>query len=173
MDITLLDNDELNAHVRSVTIDGEPWFVAKDICDFLGTRTTNLSAIVNADDIRTYTIGTNAGPRNYAIISEPGMYKLVFRSRKPEAEAFTDWVSRVVLPTLRKTGTYKTPGAQNALPRVEDGRAAFISVNEMTEELVNRGFDMHYVCIIGQNLSRLSKELRNPAVRFGLVYKYH
>ena len=109
MEMKLFDNDELNAHVRSVTINGEPWFVAKDVCDFLGTKTTNLSAIVNADDIRTYTIGTNAGPRNYAIISEPGMYKLVFRSRKPEAETFTDWVTRVVLPAIRKTGHYGLP----------------------------------------------------------------
>lgn len=64
------------------------FFVVKDICDFLGTRTNNIPAILTEKDKDTYTICTPGGNQKMAIISEPGMYKLVFKSRKPEAEAF-------------------------------------------------------------------------------------
>ena len=104
--IQLFNNNDMGVSVRIVDRGGELWFVAKDVCDFLGTQTNNIPAILPEKDKGIYSIDTLGGPQEMTIISEPGMYKLVFRSRKPEAEAFTDWVTREVLPAIRKTGHY-------------------------------------------------------------------
>lgn len=105
-DVELFMNDALDASIRIVMEDDEPWFVATDVCNFLGTQTKDVPSILTKNDFHLDTIEGNRGARNYIVISEPGLYKLVFRSRKPAAEAFTDWVTRDVLPTLRKTGHY-------------------------------------------------------------------
>lgn len=109
--IQLFNNNDMGVSVRIVDRGGELWFVAKDICDFLGTQTNNIPAILPEKDKGSYRIDTLGGPQEMTIISEPGMYKLVFRSRKPKAEAFTDWVTREVLPAIRKTGHYSLPDA--------------------------------------------------------------
>ncbi|QFG10440.1 anti-repressor Ant [Mycobacterium phage Anthony] len=104
------------APVRTVIRDGEPWFVAKDICDELGTSTGNLAAILDADERGTYSVGTGFDQRRYAIVNESGLYSLILRSRKPEAKAFKKWITSEVLPTIRKTGgAYIKPGSQAEL----------------------------------------------------------
>jgi prophage antirepressor-like protein len=96
--------------VRVVEREGEPWFVAKDVFDALsypnGSRTYQLKQL-GADEKMVLKIKTNSrGTPNTSIISESGLYKLVMRSDKPEARAFQDWVTKVVLPAIQK----KTPG---------------------------------------------------------------
>lgn len=94
--------------LRVVENDGEPWFVAKDVCDALGIRTDTIRTILDDDEVRETnpnTIGV-AGGRNPLIVSEPGLYKLVLKSRKPEAKAFQRWVTHEVLPALRRDGAY-------------------------------------------------------------------
>ena len=125
-EIQTFTNNAINANIRSVVIDGEPWFVAKDVCNALDIRTNNLRVILDDDEIRELAIrandynldiGSNGGSDNISdcsnggraplIVSESGMYKLVFKSRKPEANTFTKWVTKEVLPSIRKTGEYK------------------------------------------------------------------
>lgn len=105
-------NETLNCTVRAVVKDGEPWFVAKDVCDALELRTDNLRAILEEDEIDTvnpYTIGVaQNGGRAPLIINESGLYSLILRSRKPEAKKFKKWVTAEVLPSIRKTGGYMT-----------------------------------------------------------------
>lgn len=90
---------------------GEPWFVAKDVCDILGLGTEHLRRDLDEDEVTEATnlpnwqVGTNGG-RIPLIISEPGLYKLIMRSRKPEAKEFQRWVTHEVLPQIRKTGGY-------------------------------------------------------------------
>lgn len=98
--------------VRTLTDEhGEPWFVAKDVCDILGLGTEHLRRTLDEDEVTEATnlpnwqVGTNGG-RTPLIISEPGLYKLTMRSRKPEAKEFHRWVTHEVLPTIRKTGGY-------------------------------------------------------------------
>lgn len=93
--------------VRVILIDGEPWFVASDIAEVLGYRDAR-DAGRNLPDRQkgTQIVRTLGGPQKMTIVSEGGMYRLVLRSRKPEAEAFTDWVTDEVLPSIRKTGGY-------------------------------------------------------------------
>ncbi len=93
--------------VRTVVRDGAPWFVAKDVCDVLEIANTR-DAVANLDDDEKLVsvIPTSAQNREMNIISEPGLYRLVLRSDKPQAEPFMDWVTEEVLPSIRKTGSY-------------------------------------------------------------------
>lgn len=89
---------------------GEPWFVAKDACDILGNDTNHLRETLDDDEItnlRNSEVWNQPG-RAPLIISEPGLYKLIMRSRKPEAKEFQRWVTHEVLPTIRKHGLYAT-----------------------------------------------------------------
>lgn len=88
--------------------DGEPWFVAKDVCDALGIRTDSIRSILESDEVgetNPNSIGV-AGGRAPLIVSEPGLYRLAMRSRKPEAKAFQRWITHEVLPALRRSGGY-------------------------------------------------------------------
>lgn len=89
---------------------GEPWFVAKDVCDILGTATKDLHRILESDEITnvdSIDIAQNGG-KAPLIISEPGLYRLVMKSRKSEAKEFQRWVTHEVLPSIRKHGAYMT-----------------------------------------------------------------
>jgi prophage antirepressor-like protein len=98
-----------NLSVRAEMIDGEPWFVAKDVCDAL-CYSNSRDAISKLDDderelVRVDTLG---GSQNMTIINESGLYSLILRSNKPEAKVFKRWVTKEVLPSIRKTGGYQT-----------------------------------------------------------------
>lgn len=100
------------AQVRVVQLDGEPWFVAADICRVLeiGNPSQALSRL--DDDERGETLISNEGtPGNptKAIVSESGLYSLILGSRKPEAKLFKRWITHEVIPSIRKTGSYGAP----------------------------------------------------------------
>jgi len=99
--------------LRTLVVNGDPWFVAKDVCDVLQLRTNNIRSIVNSEDVSNdyhIVIGSKAwGGKPPLIINESGLYTLIFRSNKKEAKAFTRWVTKEVLPTIRKTGGYIAP----------------------------------------------------------------
>src|SRR5579862_4353473 len=89
--------------VRTVSKDGESWFVAKDVCDLLGlTNSRKAVQTLHDDETGTVTIsdGTGGNP-NHTIINESGLYVLIFKSRKPQAQAFRKWVTSEVLPEIR------------------------------------------------------------------------
>jgi anti-repressor protein len=97
--------------IRTTTIDGEPWFVAKDVCTALGIATNHLNESgrgLDEDEIMNLPNWENGG-RAPLIISEAGLYSLILKSRKPEAKAFKRWVTHEVLPSIRKHGAYLTP----------------------------------------------------------------
>lgn len=101
--------DFKGAALRTLTDEaGEPWFVAKDACDILGIDTNHLREALDDDEItnlRNSEVWNQPG-RAPLIISEPGLYKLIMRSRKPDAKEFQRWVTHEVLPQIRKTGGY-------------------------------------------------------------------
>ena len=107
-------NSEDFGNVRALAINGEPWFVAKDVCDALGIRTSTVRSILDEDEVsevnvNSIDIGPEFGGRAPLIITEAGLYSLVLKSRKPEAKAFKRWVTHDVLPTIRRHGMYATP----------------------------------------------------------------
>lgn len=102
--------------VRIVNMCGEPWFVAKDVCDALDLTNSRI-AIKALDDDETNTVTLTYGNRgnpNHRVVSESGFYKLIARSRNATspgtfAHRFTNWVFREVIPSIRKTGAYGVP----------------------------------------------------------------
>lgn len=94
--------------VRTTVVDGEPWFVGKDIALALGYINTKdaLSRHVDADDKGGARITTPSGEQEMTIINESGLYSLVLSSKLPTAKKFKRWVTSEVLPTIRKTGGY-------------------------------------------------------------------
>ena len=105
--------------IRTQVENDHIWFAAKDVCAALGITWTghSLSAIPN-DWQRVVKLTTlRRGAQGLRVISEPAVYKLAFRSNKPEADAFTNWVASEVLPSIRKTGKYETAPKKKALGR--------------------------------------------------------
>lgn len=120
--------------IRTVLRNGEPWWIAKDVCEILDIRTNSIRDILDNDEISTFnpndntidigmdrvldqqTIGKNItfveagrGGKDLLIISESGLYSLVLKSRKPEAKSFKRWITHEVIPAIRKHGGYLTP----------------------------------------------------------------
>lgn len=100
-------NENENVSVRIKVIDGEPWFVGKDVCDLLGLVNSRKSLQALDEDEKGVTNGyTLGGNQELTIINESGLYHLIFISRKPEAKAIRRWVTGTVLPSIRRTGSY-------------------------------------------------------------------
>lgn len=115
--------NEKKSDLRIQEIDGNPWFVAKDVCDAL--QIINITDTMNRldDDEKLTSVVSNSGQgRQMWLVNESGLYNLIFQSRKPEAKAFRKWVTSEVLPSIRRTGRYGMgPRAPKALrkPRVK------------------------------------------------------
>lgn len=105
--------------VRAVWRGDEPWFVGKDVCGCLGLKNHN-DALGGLDPDEKGVASTDpleaGGEQIMVVISEPGVYRLVFRSRKPEAERFKRWLAHEVLPSLRKTGRFGVEAAAAPAP---------------------------------------------------------
>ncbi|EAW1321485.1 hypothetical protein AHX51_23930 [Salmonella enterica subsp. diarizonae] len=101
-----------NSSVRIQVINGEPWFCLKDVCNILTIENSRRVAaeILSQDGVRkTYIIDSLSRKQEAAFINEPNLYRVIFRSNKPEARQFQDWVFNEVLPAIRKTGRYQHP----------------------------------------------------------------
>lgn len=106
--LQVFTNEEINANVRVVIKDGEPWFVAKDVCKSLELKDVSMSiARLDDDEKGTSSICTPGGQQNMSVVNEPGLYNLILGSRKPEAKQFKRWITHEVLPSIRKTGRYE------------------------------------------------------------------
>lgn len=136
MELRIFEKAEFGS-VRVVMKGGEPWFVAKDVCNVLELENVGQALTCLDDDektsiapnIITADVGFDAmmqkahlpmhavipeagrGGRPLSLISEPGLYSLILRSRKPEAKAFKRWITHEVIPSIRKTGAYATNNA--------------------------------------------------------------
>ena len=105
--------------VRVITDDqGEPWFVAADICRVLTiSKPENTYGRLDDDEKDTHIVGSPGGQQEMVTINESGLYSLILTSRKPSAKKFKKWVTAEVLPSIRKTGGY---AAAPALPVVKN-----------------------------------------------------
>ena len=93
--------------LRTITIAGEPWFIARDICFTLGLGNVSQAVTrLDPDERQTLDIGVASNDTQLVAVSESGLYALILGSRKPEAKDFKRWVTKEVLPTIRKTGNY-------------------------------------------------------------------
>lgn len=150
-DVKIFENPEFG-RVRTTVIDGEPWFVAADVCHALDIG--NPSDALNRldDDERTLVSiegASNGKPVNG--VNEPGLYSLVLGSRKPEAKAFKRWITHEVIPAIRKTGGYHIPqspaeqmaqGILAAQKLLAERDATIAKQNEQIAVLTQRAMDL-------------------------------
>ena len=93
--------------VRTVLIDGAPWWVLADVCRVLGLKNSrNASSRLGDDEKDVHLVDTLRGKQRMTIVNESGLYAVILRSEKPEAQAFKRWVTSEVLPAIRKNGGY-------------------------------------------------------------------
>lgn len=106
-ELQIFNNPEFG-EIRTVAIDGEPWFVGKDVAERLGYSNTKdaLSRHVDRDDKQGSRFTTSGQARDMTVINESGLYSLVLSSKLPTAKKFKRWITSEVIPTIRKTGGY-------------------------------------------------------------------
>ena len=132
-DIQKFTNDEFGT-IRVADNNGEPWFVAKDVCDALGiNKYRDAVSRLDADERESVVVDTLGGKQEVSAVSEPGFYKLVMKSRKPEAKAFQRWVTHEVLPSIRKQGGYMTARADET-PEQIMARALMLAKDTMDRQ---------------------------------------
>lgn len=106
--------------IRTVTVDGEPWFCLMDVCKALAIKNTTMTAQrLDEDELTKLDLGSRAGDTNF--ITESGLYAVILRSDKPNAKKFRKWVTSEVLPQIRTTGTYQKPMTPQEMMRVQLG----------------------------------------------------
>lgn len=100
-----------SSEVRTVELNGEPWFVLKDVCAVLGISNHKMTAQrLDADEVSLTDLTDSMGrQQETTVINESGLYNVILRSDKPEAKPFRKWVTSEVLPSIRKHGAYMTP----------------------------------------------------------------
>lgn len=95
--------------IRTISIVGEPWFVAKDVCDALELTDVSMTMKSLDDDekrVQVLLVSGGKNPTRMWFVNESGLYNVIFQSRKPKARFFRRWVTHEVLPQIRKTGSY-------------------------------------------------------------------
>ena len=144
--------------VRTIDKDGEIWLVAKDVCDILG-MTVEATRRLDDDEKGLTKIQTPGGMQDLTIINESGLYKLTFRSNKPEAKKFTKWVTSEVLPAIRKTGAYALNGdMQKQLHKLE---AENILLHEKVDAMLEQLAETRSFAALGKVVT-----LQNGVVSF-------
>ena len=123
--------------VRTVIIDGEVWFVARDVAETLGYKDTINAIKQHCKRVAKHHLPTTSGMQAFSVIPEPDVYRLIMRSKLPSAEKFEEWVFGDVLPTIRKTGKYET-APQYYIPKdyAEALQLAATQAKQITEQQV-------------------------------------
>lgn len=107
-DIQIFKNEQFG-EVRTIEKNGEPWFVANDICKVLGHTNSRVAvAALDEDEKGVSKVYTLGGEQQMTVVNEAGMYQLVIRSNLPAAKAFKRWITHEVIPTIRRHGAYAT-----------------------------------------------------------------
>lgn len=106
--------------VRATIIDGNPWFIAKDVCEILGlVNSAKATSQLDPDEVtKSYAVDTKGRKQSMSFVNESGLYSLIMRSNKTETKAFRKWVTSEVLPSIRKTGNYTLPQSVTHEPEV-------------------------------------------------------
>lgn len=119
--VQIFSNEEFG-RIRTIAINGEPWFVGKDVAERLGYTDTAQAVRKHIDDEDKGVVDltTPGGIQRATIINESGLYSLVLSSKLPRARAFKRWVTSEVIPSIRKRGVYATPQAAEQMLKDPD-----------------------------------------------------
>lgn len=154
--------------VRTQNQNDEVWFCLKDVCKILEiSNSRKVVERLNSKGVTTSDTLTKGGIQKLTYINESNLYKVIFQSRKPQAEQFTEWVTSEVLPTLRRTGTYSIQ---------HDPMQALRLMVEATEQIEARVTQLESVQTISQNEyseigTRIQKRINNVIKDEGLIVR--
>ena len=138
-EILTFQNEQFG-EIRTMIIEGEPWFVAIDVCAALSIN-NNREAVKRLDDDEKKTVSLTDGIRGNpekTIVNEYGLYCLVLSSRKPEARTFRRWITHEVIPSIRKHGAYIVPELLDALTKNEAERQRLLDDLNADREVLNQ-----------------------------------
>lgn len=124
-----------NNDVRTVEINGEPWFVLKDVCGVLAMDVSKIKQVsdrLDADEKGRYSVPTHGGAQETWVINESGLYNVILRSDKPAAKPFRKWVTSEVLPSIRKNGGY-IAGQEQMTPEELMAKALLVANKTLAE----------------------------------------
>jgi prophage antirepressor-like protein len=168
------DDDITMNDLTTVEIDGEPWFVAADVCKLLDIK--NVTQALNRldeDEKLPYVINRAGQSRNLNLVNESGLYALIFRSKKETAKQFRKWVTKEVIPSIRKKGVYGIDRVQtpNFVIRFNDNwdktsKGHFSVISELFVRLYGKFEHVGYQI---PNKALSGKEIR-PDVSVGLRF---
>ena len=118
-ELQIFSNEEFG-EIRTVTIDGEPWFVGKDVAESLGYADPNKAIAMHVDeeDKLNDKTASSLGQRGGWLINESGLYSLILSSKLKSAKRFKHWVTSEVLPSIRKTGQYQMPNLSKEMQAI-------------------------------------------------------
>ena len=155
--------------IRIITDEyGDPWFVAKDVCDILELENvTKAISGLDEDELTLLKVRSGGQDREMNCISESGLYTLIIRSNKPQAKPFRKWVTGEVLPSIRKTGSYAVPSSVAALPApTQDRVTAILMIGEAVAKVpgVKQGIAMAATLTCIQENTGLSVETMRRAL---------
>ena len=144
--------------VRSLLLADEPWFVAKDVfaaleIEWKGSDSTGALASLDDDEKGAHVVSTPGGPQEMAVISESGLYTVIFKSRKPEAKRFRKWVTSEVLPAIRRHGSYGS----------SDNSQLVMMLTALVERIDQR--DMQLMAFMTAPQRRRAPERKTPITR--------
>ena len=176
--------------VRTITVDGQPGFIANDLCSVLElTNPRQTLTYLDDDEKGVTTNDTLGGAQQMAYVTEAGMYSLVLRSRKPEAKMFKRWITHDVLPQIRKTGAYAAPAlsgpelmAKALLEAAETIKASDRKVLELTPKAeafdsflsTNGDYSVNEAAKLlarDHNIVTGEKRLRSKLEEWGWIYR--
>lgn len=127
MNEIMLFNSSEFGEIRSIQVDGEPWFVLKDVCEALElSNPTSVAQRLDEDERAKFNLGRQG---EATIINESGLYAVILRSDKPQAKPFRKWLTNEVVPSIRKTGAYSAEQHDNTVSEVQLINARTMNAN--------------------------------------------
>lgn len=167
-DMTIFNNPEFG-DVRTIMIDGEPWFVGKDVANALGyarERDAIANHVDKGDAVKHGVTDSIGREQQTTVINESGLYSLIFGSKLESAKKFKKWVTSEVLPQLRKTGSYGTPKLpQTPMELLELHYEAIKQVDSKVNSLEERFNDFEQsLPLLPEDAEDVSKEVKKRVV---------
>ncbi len=141
--IKIFENEKFG-QIRTITKDGEPWFVLADVCRALEIRNSRMVASrLDRDELMSVKLTSGGQRREMTVINESGLYAVIIRSDKPQAQSFRKWLTSEVIPTIRRTGGYVSNEEmfiENYLPFLEEPyrnlfRLQMTAINKLNERM--------------------------------------
>ena len=170
-ELKLFQNDDFGT-IRTVILDGEPWFVAADVCKILEQSNPTI-AMNGLEDFEKTKLNLGLQGGNTNIISESGFYTLVLRSRKSIAKPFRIWVTSEVLPSIRKTGRYIAPSENKMEAMLSDMncnmKIVYAQINNM-EEMIGEQNSMLERVVDNMTLSTKQQQQMYKAAKDRINY---